>query len=209
MSTWNYGQLEQLWLNTAKGTKYATKAWASLMAAIALAESSGEDQVVNSIGACGLWQIHPYQNGCKTPQANAKMALQKLQGQGLGAWETWTNGNYRKFLKGNVPPDANAPGGNTTTNQQPQSAQLASWNPIVQAISEFNPFLGQLISGFKGTPSGIGDLAGGVGGLVTDFATMIKMVSWLFVPQHWLRIVAFISGLLLLAGSAYMFKEAL
>jgi Transglycosylase SLT domain len=208
MSTWNYGQLEQLWLNTAKGTKFATKAWASLMAAIAMAESAGNDQALNSIQACGLWQIHPYQNGCLTPQANAKMALQKLQSQGLGAWQTWTEGSYRKFLKGNVPPDANSPGGNTTSNQ-PQSAQLTSWNPITQAISEFNPFLGALIGGFKGTPSGIGDLASGVGGLVTDFAAAIKLVSWLFVPQHWLRIAAFISGLLLLAGSAYMFKEAL
>jgi hypothetical protein len=107
------------------------------------------------------------------------------------------------------------PGGKGTPNtggQPTQSATLTgaeSWNPIVNAIDQFNPFLGQLISGFKGTPSSIGDLAGGIGGLVTDFATAIKLVSWLFVPQHWLRILAFFAGVVFMAGSLYMFKEAL
>jgi Peptidase family M23 len=104
------------------------------------------------------------------------------------------------------------PGGTGTPNTGTQQAQLTgaeSWNPIVNAIDQFNPFLGQLISGFKGSPSSIGDLAGGIGGLVTDFAAAIKMVSWLFVPQHWLRILAFFAGIVFMAGSLYMFKEAL
>jgi hypothetical protein len=106
------------------------------------------------------------------------------------------------------------PGGTGTPNtgggnQQATLTSAESWNPIVNAIDQFNPFLGQLISGFKGTPSSIGDLAGGIGGLVTDFATAIKLVSWLFVPQHWLRILAFFAGVVFMAGSLYMFKEAL
>jgi hypothetical protein len=208
MATYSYGQLEALWLTTAKGTKYATNAWASLMAAIAMAESGGRTDAHNPSGASGLWQIlgNPFPGDPFNAQTNAKMALAKLQTQGLGAWQTYTEGTYRQFLKGNVPPDTSQATGSGGGTQQ---AQLASWNPIIQAIDEFNPFLGQLIGGFKGTPSSIGDLAGGIGGLVTDVAALIKMVSWLFVPNHWLRIGAFISGLLLLAGSAYMLKEAL
>jgi hypothetical protein len=86
------------------------------MAAIAMAESSGDAGVVNSIGACGLWQIHPYQAGCQSAQANAKMAVGKYRSQGLTAWEAYTNGNYRKFLRGNPPPPTGSPGPVTTTS---------------------------------------------------------------------------------------------
>jgi hypothetical protein len=112
-TTYTYSQLQTLWLDTAKGTQYATSGWAHLMAAIAMAESSGEEGVINSIGACGLWQIHPYENGCTTASTNAKMALSKLQSQGLGAWETYTNGSYKQFVSGVSPSDL--PTGASTT----------------------------------------------------------------------------------------------
>jgi len=105
VTTYTYSQLQTLWLDTAKGTQYATSGWAHLMAAIAMAESSGEESVINSIGACGLWQIHPYENGCTTASINAKMALGKLQSQGLGAWESYTNGSYKQFVSGVSPSD--------------------------------------------------------------------------------------------------------
>jgi hypothetical protein len=85
------------------------------MAAIALAESGGRSGVVNSIGACGIWQIHPSQAGCTNANKNAKMAVAKYRSQGLTAWEAYTNGSYRKFLKGNPPPPSGTGGGVTTT----------------------------------------------------------------------------------------------
>src|SRR5205085_11630367 len=88
-------ELEELWI--AVNGNYGNP---HLMAAIALAESSGNSQEVNSIGACGLWQIHPYQNGCLDPITNAKQARQKLKEQGLKAWTTYTEGQYKKFLTG-------------------------------------------------------------------------------------------------------------
>lgn len=101
MTTYTYRQLEQLWVNAGGPPSVAP-----LMAAIALAESGGREKVVNSIGACGPWQIHPYQNGCKDGPTNAKMAVEKYRTQGLTAWEAYTNGSYKKFLRGGKAPRA-------------------------------------------------------------------------------------------------------
>jgi hypothetical protein len=69
-----------------------------IMTAIALAESSGNPEEVNSIGACGLWQIHPYEEGCLNPATNAKQAGQKFASQGYGAWTTYKTGAYKVEL---------------------------------------------------------------------------------------------------------------
>jgi hypothetical protein len=94
-------QLEAIWAtaNPGNGNPH-------LMAAIALAESGGSATVTNSIGACGLWQIHPYEAGCTSPMVNARMAGEKLRSQGLGAWETYTNGSYKQFYNGPTTKDA-------------------------------------------------------------------------------------------------------
>jgi hypothetical protein len=96
--TFSYGQLEGLWDQAGGPPSYA-----SLMAAIALAESGGNSSIVNSIGASGLWQIHPAQPGDLDPLTNARMAVGKLRSQGLSAWTTYTSGAYRQFLHGGVP----------------------------------------------------------------------------------------------------------
>lgn len=87
-------QLMRLWVRAG-----GNPGMANLMAAIALAESGGNSQIVNSIGATGLWQIHPGGSQYLDPLTNAKTAVYKLATQGLGAWEAYTNGNYRQFLK--------------------------------------------------------------------------------------------------------------
>lgn len=100
-----YAQLEQLWINAG-----GPRSRAPLMAAIAEAESHGCSSALNSIGACGLWQIHPRQPGCLDPATNARQAVAKYQGQGLGAWQTYTNGAYKAFLRNGTSPDPNVPG---------------------------------------------------------------------------------------------------
>lgn len=81
-----------------------SKADPIIMTAIALAESGGKSSNVNSIGACGLWQIHPYQNGCENPEQNAKMAGAKFQTQGYNAWQSYSECRsggpncYKKYL---------------------------------------------------------------------------------------------------------------
>ncbi len=64
--------------------------------AIALAESNGDSQVVNSIGATGLWQIYPGGDQYLDPQKNAEMAWAKYEGRGrrFTAWTTFTNKAY-------------------------------------------------------------------------------------------------------------------
>lgn len=77
-----------------------------LMAAIGMAESGGDPTVTNSIGARGLWQIIPSTaaafglnyNKLTNPAYNAFGAAKILAGQGLGAWEGYTNGAYSQYM---------------------------------------------------------------------------------------------------------------
>src|SRR3954447_16304819 len=74
--------------------------------AVAMAESSGNSDVVNSIGCVGLWQInqpvhvktHPLwtREWLKNPANNAR-AMVELSGHGIywRPWEAYTNGNYQ------------------------------------------------------------------------------------------------------------------
>jgi hypothetical protein len=96
------GQLKNLWhkVNPRTGD-------ANTMAAIAMAESGGNPGVTNSIGARGLWQIIPSTaaayglNYAKLtdPVENALGAAKVLRGQGLSAWQTYTEGTYTQYLK--------------------------------------------------------------------------------------------------------------
>jgi murein DD-endopeptidase MepM/ murein hydrolase activator NlpD len=90
---WGKGALAKLWERVNPGLGDP-----NLMAAIALAESGGRQGIVNSIGAGGLWQIHPPEPGYLDPVTNARIAGRKLRTQGLKAWEVFTNGSYKKFL---------------------------------------------------------------------------------------------------------------
>lgn len=95
MSTWGWDSLQQLWKaaggNTSKGP---------VMAAIALAESSGESGVVSPAGAIGLWQVMPFWAGdfgwpvsyLYQPLYSA-IAARRISGDGehLGAWDTCYN----------------------------------------------------------------------------------------------------------------------
>lgn len=90
---YNKSQLAQLWIQAGGPPDVA-----NLMAAIALAESGGNPSIVNSIGASGLWQIHPGEPGDLNPLTNARDAVSKYRNQGLTAWQTYTNGAYRQFM---------------------------------------------------------------------------------------------------------------
>jgi hypothetical protein len=100
----SYGELEGLWI--AAG---GAKSMAPLMAASALAESSGCTTARNPSGATGLWQILGAvdpgdQDQLTNPQVNAREAVLKFQTQGLTAWSTYTSGAYKAFLRQGVAP---------------------------------------------------------------------------------------------------------
>jgi Lysozyme like domain len=109
MANLSYAQLKGVWLQAAAGTKYATNAWASLMAAIAEAESGGNPGATNPTDnngtqtSWGLWQISNGTHAAPAgnwadPVVNAKLAIGKLNGQGLSAWGTYDSGAYQAYL---------------------------------------------------------------------------------------------------------------
>jgi murein DD-endopeptidase MepM/ murein hydrolase activator NlpD len=78
------------------------------MVAIGLAESGGRADAVGDRaigGSIGIWQIyskaHPnlvQKYNLTDPLQNAMAAKEVFDSQGLGAWSTYNNGNYRQFL---------------------------------------------------------------------------------------------------------------
>jgi Lysozyme like domain len=125
-STYSYSELEGLWINAG-----GSKPLAPTMAAIALAESSGNPDAQNPSGATGLWQIlgavNPADQANLTdPATNAKEAVLKQKSQGLSAWVTYTDGAYKAFLKNGVSPDLSQPGSGAGSSTSGQSAQTGT-----------------------------------------------------------------------------------
>lgn len=101
---YSFSQLEGLWIDAGGSPKLAP-----LMAAIAMAESRGDSDAYNKSGATGLWQIlgavNPRdQARLRDPKVNAHEAVLKYRSQGLKAWEAYTNGSYKQFMRGHPPP---------------------------------------------------------------------------------------------------------
>lgn len=84
-----------------------------LFTAIALAESGGDTDIVNSIGATGLWQINApvhkdkygkefqarNQNDLKNPRLNAQAAwVVSNHGTNPTPWTAYTNGSYLRHI---------------------------------------------------------------------------------------------------------------
>ena len=183
-ATLSYADLEGLWIKAG-----GAKNLAPLMAAIALAESSGRPDALNpndnngTQSSFGLWQLsngthQPPSPNWADPLENAKLAVAKYKSQGIGAWGTYTSGVYKRFLKGHVPANLNVKGGGGGTS--------------------LGSVIGDIISGFEGgpglaaqkvpsTPAALTGIAAGIG----KFA---QAIDWFFTPNHWIRIFAGIGG---------------
>jgi lysozyme-like protein len=147
--TYSYAQLEAI----AKEGGFSDS-MAPLMAAIAMAESSGNPNAINpndnggTQTSWGLWQIsngthnQPVPN-ILDPVTNAQQAFGKYQTQGLSAWGTYTSGAYRSYLQGQVPPDANIgpPAGGGSGGASGAGGTTAS---LLDPSTWFNSFLGPL-----------------------------------------------------------------
>lgn len=156
-----------------------------LWAAIAMAESSGRTDVVNAIGCVGLWQInqpvhvkaHPSwtKTWLKNPANNARAARVIADAQGLGAWEAYTNGAYKRYYKGS--------GG----------VSQADWTDD----------LGGALGGALGGDL-VPDLEFlNVAGEITDVA--LDAANWIANPRSWLRVAYAVAGVaLVLVGAAVM-----
>lgn len=144
-------------------------------AAIAMAESSGNTDVVNSIGCVGLWQInqpvhvgsHPQWTVAwlKDPANNAKAAKVIAGSQGLSAWEAYTgpdgkgsDGPWQKYYKG----------GTGTADATP--------------ALDLNPF------------GGVGDAVDGLSKIAGDIESA---GTWISTPYNWVRIGYVVAGAVL------------
>ena len=128
MANLSYAQLKRVWLDASQGTRYHSNAWASLMAAIALAESSGDPNATNPTDnggtqtSWGLWQISNGDHSTPSPNwaspvVNAQLAIHKLDDQGLGAWGTYTSGAYKAYYNGKTTPSDTVPATGGTATQ--------------------------------------------------------------------------------------------
>lgn len=145
MTVLSYAQLKAAWLDGSQGTRYHTNSWASLMAAIAEAESRGNTEAINpnddngAQTSWGLWQIS---NGTHSevspnwtdPAEQVILAIQKLNSPtGLSAWGTYDSGAYKAFYSGKTAPDTSGVGTGPTSavdtaalEQQAQAATQAA-----------------------------------------------------------------------------------
>ena len=179
----SYAQLKAVWLDAAKGTQYGTNAWASLMAAIAEAESGGNPDATNPTDnggtqtSWGLWQISLGNHAAPSPNwnnptVNAQLAIGKLEGQGLSAWGTYTSGAYRTYLNGATTPDGAGITGGSAVEAAALTAATATASNCLWSIPSLGSVIGNtgggiiggLIGGITGNPSaGVSQLAGGGG----------------------------------------------
>lgn len=177
-----------------------------VMAAIAMAESSGRTDVVNSIGCVGLWQINQpvhvkanpkwTQAWLKNPFNNAFAAKKIYASQGLRAWEVYTNGMYAKYLDKVVTPD-------TQAVSQTQQAGFDWKDPFGVWPEWMDPYLkGPLDEWFgdeetdefevpgNATAEDLEAVAEGVLGLAEAAQ---KAGAWLSHSENWVR-VAYVAG---------------
>jgi len=157
MSILSYAQLKGLWLRGSEGTRYHTAAWATLMAAIAEAESGGNTDALNpsdnngTQSSFGLWQISNGTHAAPSPNwadpsEQVRLAIGKLDSQGVTAWGTYDSGAYKAYMNGATAPDPNIPG--NPTGQQAQLTAAQQIDCLMQ--NPFNisvPDVGQIAGG--------------------------------------------------------------
>ena len=202
---YSYGQLESLWTQAG-----GSRALAPLMAAIAMAESDGNEAANNYDDnggrqtSWGLWQVSDGTHnwpGPKDPNVainNARYAVAKYQSQGLSAWGTYDSGAYKQYYRGNVPP-ASLPQGGGGAGQPAAAGTAAWWDP--------SSIVGGIESLWK-TAGNVASSADALSQIAAGFTTLLKAFEWFFVPSHWVRMFAFAFGLLFLIPGLYALTKA-
>lgn len=197
-----------------------------VMAAVAMAESSGRTDVVNSIGCVGLWQInqpvhvktHPSWTveWLKNPINNASAAKVVYKAQGLTAWQSYTDGRYGRYLSESVNSTAGGAtqasyssyttptGENVNLQSQVQQAGFG-WNDLLRAFPPYELY--KFLQGdplpdapdLGGTP--LEGAQGAAEGLLGIAEAIQKVGLWSAQPKNWARIVYVIGGSILTVGA--------
>lgn len=180
----------------------------NVWAAVAMAESSGRTDVVNSIGCVGLWQInqpvhvkrHPQWTVAwlQNPVNNAKAAKEIYRSQGWNAWEAYTgpdgrgsDGPWRQYYKGPASGAQQVFDFNDPFNLWPDRWGDAPGSKGGDTLNEW--FGGDGSTGQSLDP-GLGDVAKGIG---TIAEAVQKSAVWLGDARNWVRIGYVAGGVLL------------
>lgn len=195
-----------------------------VMAAIAMAESSGRTDVVNSIGCVGLWQINQpvhvkanpkwTRQWLQNPFNNALAAKKILASQGLRAWEVYTNGMYAKYLNKTVAVDQTAIQTGSSLGIQPGSTvtQAGLWDDFWDGLKkgwDFGPGPEDLGDGGTGNDPGIddvpvvGEAKATAEALLGIAETLQKAGAWMSKAENWVRVGYVAGGSLLVIFALY------
>ena len=209
-TTYNYAQLEQIWISAGGNPQAAATA-----AAVAMAESGGNPNAVSPTNDYGLWQINIVHGSQATldVMGNARAAVAiSNNGTNWGPWcSGWADPNANcgkymgpilqpasraaSFLQPGIQPDSTTPL-NATSGVTPQQAQLeflgiggGSCSGLEWAISPGTCAAGGAISGAAGAA------AGAVGGEVTHLAGQVidAMIGGILNPL--IQLVAGVMGI--------------
>lgn len=221
----SFQALQDLWKQAG-----GSAASAPVAAAIALAESGGRPDAHNPKppdDSYGLWQINMLgslgparrrQFGLSSndqlydPLTNAKAAV-AISGGGssFSAWSTYTNGAYRAHLNGQ------GAGTDSATLTSSTSGRGSSfWSdffgtlggtilgPVGQGLGQV---FGQADSQLSGSPFSaflgpLAPIAEGFG-LFSEF--MSRVMTKIFLPSTWVRILAFTAGAMMIAAGLFVF----
>lgn len=209
MADYTYSQLEGLWIQAG-----GSRSLAPLMAAIALAESSGNPAATNPTDnggrqtSWGLWQISDGTHsqpvaGILDPLTNAKAAVAKYNSQGLGAWGTYTSGAYRQYYQGGVAASQLPQGGAAAGSQD---AALTGWH--IPGPLGIPGEIASAIAGLWSNAGTLSDTASALTQIARGFTVLLHAFEWLFVPSHWVRVFCFGGGLLFLLPGLYALMKA-
>lgn len=215
---------------------------AKIMGAIGMAESSGNAMAHNTNAATGdnsygLWQINMLgsmgpsrrksfgissNDELFNPSVNARAAYKIYKSQGLRAWSTYSNGDYKKYLgaaggksaglgNGYSRADyASYSTGGTTVDltKAPAGTTQAAWDDLLRV---FPPY--ELYKFFQGDPlpdipEGLADFVPGLEGLSSIAKSVEKTTAWITTPSNWVRVLYVIGGgVVIVAGIAYLAKD--
>jgi hypothetical protein len=88
--------------------------------------------------------------------------------------------------------------------------QLAGFNWITTPLDPLGlGWVGNIITGTSGTFATIGDIGKAISGLTRGMSKFLELFALLFRPEFWLRVGAFLFGLLALGAGVYFLKESL
>lgn len=200
-------------------------------------ESGGRLGLTSSAGAQGPWQFLPSTYGglgCASGGINDPVAstacyikymtqlLKEEHGSIRNALAAYNAGpgnigagmGYADSIlaAAKVPGSATSSGGSGSgsggSGGGTQQAQTSSFDWSFGGIPGIG-WIGHFITGTIGSFGSIGDVAKSIAGMVRTMNKLLELFALLFRPEFWLRVGAFLFGLLALGAGIYFLKDSL